>query len=194
MHYLKDATSQVKFYTLYGDEQGELDLPPGTIGSFSGGPKSQVSYFAYTSFTTPTMVYRFDHFSQQAQTFFTPKLNIDPKQFKTEQVFVKSKDGSKIPAFLIYAPSNLGQNTEPRPTVLYGYGGFNISLSPYFKPDLLPWLQKGGMYVIANLRGGGEYGEAWHKAGMRDQKQNVFDDFIAVAEWLISSKKTELTF
>lgn len=190
LHYLKDATSQVKFYTLYGDEQGELDLPPGTIGSFSGGPKSQVSYFSYTSFTTPTMVYRFDHFSQQAQTFFAPKLNIDPKQFKTEQVFVKSKDGTKIPAFLIYAPSRLGQTTEPRPTVLYGYGGFNISLSPYFKPDLLPWLQKGGMYVIANLRGGGEYGEAWHKAGMRDQKQNVFDDFIAVAEWLISSKKT----
>ena len=190
LHYLKDATSQVKFYTLYGDAQGELDLPPGTIGSFSGGPNSQVSYFSYTSFTTPSMVYRFDHYSQQTQSFFAPKLSIDPQQFKTEQIFVKSKDGTRVPAFLIYAEAKPGKATSPRATVLYGYGGFNIPLSPYFKPDLLPWLQKGGMYVIANLRGGGEYGEAWHKAGMLDRKQNVFDDFIAVAEWLIKAKKT----
>ena len=195
LHYLKDATSQVKFHTLYGEAQGELALPPGTIGRFSGGVESQVSYFSYTSFTTPTMVYRFDHFSHQTQVFFEPKLSIDPQQFKTEQVFVKSKDGTKVPAFLIYAqqskePQHAEVKNAPKPTVLYGYGGFNISLSPYFKPDLLPWLQQGGMYVVANLRGGGEYGETWHKAGMREQKQNVFDDFIAVAEWLIDSKKT----
>ncbi len=189
LHYLKDASSQVRFFNLYGSSQGQLPpLGVGSIGALSGGRDSNVSYFSFRSFSQPTMIYRFHHFTRSLKVVFRPKLDIDTSVFKTEQVFVTSKDGAKIPAFII--SSTQAKVTGPRPTVLYGYGGFNISLTPYFKPDLLPWLQQGGVYVVANLRGGGEYGEEWHKAGMRDQKQNVFDDFIAVAEWLIESKRT----
>lgn len=189
LHYLKDASSQVRFFNLYGDEQGGLpDLGVGSISSLSGSQNSDVSYFSFRSFSQPSMIYRFEHFSKQLDVVFKPELKIDSSLFKTEQVFVSSKDGTQIPAFIVY--STEVKTKGPRPTVLYGYGGFNISLTPYFKPDLLPWLKRGGMYVVANLRGGGEYGEDWHKAGMREHKQNVFDDFIAVAEWLIESGRS----
>jgi len=189
LHYLKDASTLIKFFNLYGELQGKLpNLGLGSIGHLSGHRSSQVSYFSFRSFTQPTMIYRLDHFSHKLEVIFKPSLKINTKEFKTEQVFISSKDGTQIPAFLIY--SSKVKISGPRPTVLYGYGGFNISLTPYFKPDLLPWLKRGGMYVVANLRGGGEYGEMWHQAGMREKKQNVFDDFISVAEWLIAKGYT----
>lgn len=188
LHYLKHASSRVRFFNLWGVDQGELpDLGVGTIGSLSGGDRSAVSYFAFASFTQPTAIYRYHHTSGALTSVFKPQLAISTSDLVTEQVFVTSTGGAKIPAFVI---SKRGAAKGPKPTVLYGYGGFNISLTPYFKPDLLPWLNRGGVYVIANLRGGGEYGEAWHKAGMRGNKQNVFDDFIAVARWLVAEGRT----
>lgn len=189
LHYIKDATSRVRFANLWGGDQGELPLDSlGNISSLSGSLKSPVSYFTVTHFTQPPVVFRYDHEAGSVDEIFRPKLAIDVKQFKTEQVFIPSTQGAKVPAFIISSIENPAN--KPRPTLLYGYGGFNISLMPYFKPDLLPWLKRGGVYVVANLRGGGEYGEAWHIAGMRENKQNVFDDFIHVAEWLVKEGRT----
>lgn len=195
LHYLKHASSRVRFFNLWGVDQGELpDLGVGTIGSLTGGDQSSVSYLAFASFTQPTAIHRYDHARSELREVFKPQLAISTQDLITEQVFIKSSEGAQIPAFIISKraskPAQAQLKPQPKPTVLYGYGGFNISLTPYFKPDLLPWLNRGGVYVIANLRGGGEYGEAWHKAGMRGNKQNVFDDFIAVAQWLIDKGRT----
>ena len=188
LHYLKHASSRIRFFNLWGGDQGDLpDMGLGSIGSFTGGDQSEVSYFSFYSFTQPSAVYRYHHLSGAITEVFQPKLAISTEDLVTEQVFVPSTGGVKVPAFII---SKKGAPAGPKPTVLYGYGGFNISLSPYFKPALLPWLNRGGVYVVANLRGGGEYGEDWHKAGMLANKQNVFDDFINVAEWLIKEGRT----
>lgn len=187
--YLKDASNIMKLYHLNGRFDREIKLPGmGSQGMISGEEKDTNGYFTFTSFTDPKSVYYYDFVTHKVQKFFTPTLSIDSTQFMTKQVFIKSKDGTKIPAFIVHAKHL--DLSKPHPTLLYGYGGFNISLTPYFKPDLLVWLQRGGIYVVATLRGGGEYGEAWHQAGMKDKKQNVFDDFISVAEWLIDTKMT----
>lgn len=187
--YLKHAASAVKVFHLNGVFERDVKLPGiGSAGGMSGDMDSEVGIFSFTGFTTPGSVYEYRFADGSIRTLFEPELKADLSTLQTRQIFVASKDGTKVPAFVIHA-SDLDL-TQPHPTLLYAYGGFNISLTPYFKPDLLPWLQRGGVYVVANLRGGGEYGETWHKAGMGANKQNVFDDFIAVAEQLIKDKIT----
>ena len=187
--YLKHAASAVKVFTLDGALEREVSLPGiGSAGGMSGEMSSEVGLFSFTGFTSPTSVYEYTFKDGAVREVFKPSLQADLSSLTTRQIFVNSKDGTKVPAFVIHA-SDLDLK-RPHPTLLYAYGGFNISLTPYFKPDLLPWLKRGGVYVVANLRGGGEYGEAWHKAGMGANKQNVFDDFIAVAEQLIKDRIT----
>ena len=138
--------------------------------------------------STPTTIYRYDLATRKADVFKQPKVEFDPSRYETRQVFYTSKDGTRVPMF-ITARKGLALDGN-NPTLLYGYGGFNISLTPGFEPGVVTWLEMGGIYAVPNLRGGGEYGEDWHKAGTLTRKQNVFDDFIAAAEWLIANKYT----
>jgi prolyl oligopeptidase len=187
--YLKDARSVVRTIDLRGKPLGEVALPGiGTVGGFSGKRADTETFFFFTSYTTPTTIYRYDVAAGQSHVFRAPKVAFDAAAYETRQVFYKSKDGTKVPMFLTHKKGLKldGQN----PTLLYGYGGFNIPLTPAFSISNLAWLERGGVYAVANLRGGGEYGESWHQAGTRLQKQNVFDDFMAAAEWLIAHKIT----
>ena len=187
--YLKHAASAVKVYGLDGAFERELKLPGiGSVSGMSGDMESSSGLFSFTSFTSPSSVYEYSFAEGSTKELFKPTLKAELSELTTRQIFARSKDGTQVPAFIVHAKDL--DLKRPHPTLLYAYGGFNISLSPYFKPDLLPWLKRGGVYVVANLRGGGEYGEAWHKAGMGANKQNVFDDFIAVAERLIADKLT----
>ncbi|MGA1131608.1 MAG: prolyl oligopeptidase family serine peptidase [Prochlorotrichaceae cyanobacterium] len=188
--YLKDAASQVKRWTLTGQPLGIVELPGiGSVEGFGGKREDTETFYSFTSFTTPTTIYRYDLTTGESTLFRQPQVDFDPAAYDTQQVFCTSKDGTQIPLFLTYR-KGLQLNGE-NPTYLYAYGGFNISLSPSFSPSLLAWLERGGVYVQAVLRGGGEYGEAWHQAGMKHQKQNVFDDFISAAEWLIAQGYTQ---
>lgn len=184
--YLKDACSQVRMFDLSG-EDGDwvgLGLPGiGTAGGFTGRRGDKETFYSFTSFTTPTTIYRYDLAEERSDVFRRPKVGFEPDDYETEQVFYESKDGTRVPMFLTHRK---GQKPNPQtPTYLYGYGGFDISLSPGFSVGRLVWLEMGGLYAMPSLRGGGEYGRAWHEAGMKDKKQNVFDDFIAAAEWLV---------
>jgi prolyl oligopeptidase len=145
-------------------------------------------FYTFTSFSYPPTIFRYDIASQQSTVFRVPEVAFNPDDYLTEQVFYPSKDGTKIPAFIVYKKGLQRNGTNP--TVLYGYGGFNISLPPSFSPTRIPFLDQGGVFVQANLRGGSEYGEQWHEQGMKLKKQNVFDDFIAAAEYLIREKYT----
>ena len=187
--YLKDARSQVKVYSLAGKLERELELPGlGTAGGFGGRAKDTETFYAFTSYTWPTTVFRYDLKTGKSEVFRQPKVAFDPTKYETTQVFYTSKDGTKVPMFLT-AKKGL-ERTGQNPTYLYGYGGFNVPLTPGFSvPDLM-WLELGGVLAVANLRGGGEYGEAWHEAGTKLHKQNVFDDFIAAAEYLVAEKIT----
>jgi prolyl oligopeptidase len=187
--YLKDARTQVKVFALDGRFEREVALPGlGTATGFGGKRSDRETFYAFTSFSSPATVYRYDVASGQSTVFRKPKLAFDPDDYETTQVFYPSKDGTRIPMFLSRKKGlPLGQ---PRPTLLYGYGGFNISLTPAFSVSNLVWMELGGLYAQPNLRGGGEYGEAWHQAGTKHKKQNVFDDFIAAAEWLTANKQT----
>jgi prolyl oligopeptidase len=187
--YLQDARSVVRLYALDGTPLGELPLPGiGTVAGFGGKRTDTETFFAFTSFTAPPIIYRLDMQTFRSTVYRRPTVDFDPEQFEAKQVFYPSKDGTRVPMFIIHRKGLQlnGQN----PTVLYGYGGFNISLTPAFSVGMIVWLELGGVYAIANLRGGGEYGEAWHQAGMKQHKQNVFDDFIAAAEWLIANGYT----
>jgi prolyl oligopeptidase len=187
--WMRDAHSTVSFHALDGKLQGELSLPTlGTVDGFRGRRKDAVTYYAFTSFAQPATIYRLDLKSGRSTVFRTPKVDFDPAHFEVKQVFYPSKDGTKIPMFLVHKKGLRldGQN----PTLLYGYGGFDISLTPAFSVYRLVWLEMGGVYAMANLRGGGEYGKAWHDAGRLEKKQSSFDDFIAAAEWLITNKYT----
>jgi prolyl oligopeptidase len=190
----RDAHHEIHRFALDGTWLSELSLPTlGTVMSnfestVSGFRADQEFFFGFTSFLFPLTIYRYDFESDSLQTVFVPPVNFDPSRYETRQVFVSSKDGTPIPLYLTHVkglPLN-GQN----PTLLYGYGGFSISLMPGFTTGRRVWLEMGGVYAQANLRGGGEYGEDWHQAGMIHNKQNVFDDFIACAEWLIAEKIT----
>jgi prolyl oligopeptidase len=179
--YLKDAFTSVKEFTTSGAEIKQVELPGiGTANGFGGRPGDKVTYYQYTSFNTPPMVYKYETETAKTSLFFKPKVKFDPDQFTTQQVFVKSKDGTKVPLFIVYKKGVVqnGQN----PTYLYGYGGFNIAMRPQFSTAMIEWMEMGGIYAQACLRGGGEYGKEWHEAGMKDRKQNVFDDFIACGE------------
>jgi prolyl oligopeptidase len=187
--YLKDAHTQVKIFDTNGKFLREVGFPSlGTASGFSGKATDKETFYAFTSFTVPTTIYRYDMVSGESTIFRQPKVDVNPNDYETKQVFYTSKDGTKLPMFITHKKGlKLDGNN---PTYLYGYGGFNISLTPGFSVGNLVWMEMGGVYAQPNLRGGGEYGEAWHQAGMKLKKQNVFDDFIAAAEWLIASKYT----
>ncbi len=187
--YLKDAHSAVRLFELSGKDAGEIKLPGlGTAAGFNGKRKDTETFYSYVSFTEPLTIYRYDLKSGTSTVLFQPKVNFKGDEFTTEQVFYPSKDGTKIPMFITYR-KGLEKNGD-NPTMLYGYGGFDISITPTFSPGIATWLEMGGVYAVANLRGGGEYGEEWHLAGTKLRKQNVFDDFIAAGEWLIANKYT----
>ncbi|MCA9221681.1 MAG: S9 family peptidase, partial [Planctomycetales bacterium] len=143
------------------------------------------TFYSFTNFTTPGAIYRYDIATGESHLFRAPNVAFDPADYVTRQVFCTSRDGTRVPLFITHR-RDLGDG--PHPTILYGYGGFNISLTPGFSVANLVWLERGGVYVVANLRGGGEYGRQWHEAGMKDRKQNVFDDFISAAEYLIEQR------
>jgi len=187
--YLKDAHSDVRLYDLKGKLLRSVELPGlGTAGGFGGKRTDKETFYSYTSFTTPTTIFRYDLAQNKTSVYRQAKVDFDPTQFETKQVFYTSKDGTKVPMF-ITAKKGIKLDGN-NPTYLYGYGGFDISLAPSFSVANLVWMEMGGVYAQANLRGGGEYGEEWHLAGTKLRKQNVFDDFIAAAEWLIANKYT----
>ena len=189
LSYLKDAKTEVRVHDLEGKFLRAVDLPGiGTAAGFGGKRHDAETFYAFTSFISPTTIYRYDAVAGHSNVFRQPKVDFDPTRYETMQVFYKSKDGTRVPMFLTFKKGVKleGQN----PTLLYAYGGFDISLTPAFSAGNLVWLEMGGVYAQPNLRGGGEYGEEWHEAGTKLKKQNVFDDFIAAAEWLIANKYT----
>jgi len=187
--YLKDAASHAYAYDLSGKLLYEVKLPTvGTISGFSGDKDDNEAFYTFSSFTFPPTIYRFDVAANKAEVFRKADVSFQPEDYVSEQLFYTSKDGTKVPMFITYKKGM--QKTGKNPLLLYGYGGFNISVNPGFSVARIPFIENGGIYVIANIRGGGEYGEAWHKAGTKMQKQNVFDDFIAAAEFLIKEKYT----
>ncbi|MEE2777822.1 MAG: prolyl oligopeptidase family serine peptidase [Acidobacteriota bacterium] len=187
--YLVDVVSRVEIWDLSGQRRDELDLPgPGSVGGLGGRNDQTETYYSFESITRPRTTYRYDFASGTSEAFHEPVLPVDAARFETRQVFFESRDGTRVPMFVAHR-SDLDPEL-PHPTMLYGYGGFNVALGPSFMASRLMWMEQGGVYAIANLRGGGEYGKQWHLAGARHNKQNVFDDFIAAAEWLISSGTT----
>jgi len=189
VNFMTDAHSRTEVYSYDGKLDHEIALPGiGTVSAFSGKKEENVAYYSYTSFNTPGEIYKYDFTTKKSTLHFRPEVKFNPDDFEVNQEFYASKDGTKVPMFIVHKKGLKldGQN----PTLLYGYGGFNISLTPSFSASRIAFLENGGVYVMANLRGGGEYGEDWHLAGTKLQKQNVFDDFIAAAEYLISKKYT----
>lgn len=185
--YLGDAKSQAELFALDGRKTGIVALPGiGTAAGFGGRAGDSETFFTFSSFAVPPTVYRFDTKTGQVTPFFTPRAAFDPDDFTTDQKFYPSRDGTPIPMFIVRKKGAMG----PAPTLLYGYGGFNVSVTPSFNAARIAWLEQGGVLAIANLRGGGEYGRDWHDAGRLAKKQNVFDDFIAAGEWLIAEGVT----
>lgn len=191
--YLKDVSSHVFVYDFNGKLEKEVKLPAlGTANGFGGLHDDKFVFYTFTSFTFPPTIYKYEIATGESSVFRKPELEFNPEDYVTDQVFYPSKDGTKIPMFIIYKKGiKLNGNN---PTILSGYGGFNISINPSFSASRISWLDQGGIYVSANLRGGSEYGEKWHQAGMRFNKQNVFDDFIAAAEYLVQKKYTSSKF
>jgi prolyl oligopeptidase len=187
--YLKDARSQIKVFDVNGRLVRAIGLPGlGTATDLRGKRKDTEFFYVFTGFTSPGTVYSVDLTTGKSFVFRAPKVDFNPNDYETKQVFYASKDGTKVPLFITHKKGLQLDGTNP--TYLYGYGGFNVSLTPAFSIGNLVWMEMGGVYAQANLRGGGEYGEDWHQAGMKLKKQNVFDDFIAAAEWLIANKYT----
>ena len=188
--YLKDAHSQIKIFDLKGAFIREVELPGlGSAGGFGGKRYDTETFYSFTSFTIPGTIYRYDMATGKSEIFRQPQVDFNPDEYETKQVFYHSKDGTRVPMFITHKKGiKLDGNN---PTYLYAYGGFNASMTPGFSVSLLVWMEMGGIYAMPNIRGGGEYGEEWHQAGMKDKKQNVFDDFIGAAEWLIANKYTK---
>ncbi|KKD61161.1 prolyl endopeptidase [Grimontia sp. AD028] len=187
--YLVDVQTQVKQYRLSGEKVRDVALPDvGTASGFSGREKDKTLYFTFTNYTTAADTYRFDPVTGETALYRQSACTIDSEKLESRQVFYTSKDGTKVPMTICYRKGIELDGSHP--TILYGYGGFNISLEPAFNPSIAAWIEMGGIYAVANLRGGGEYGKAWHQAGTQLQKQNVFDDFISAAEFLIAEKYT----
>ncbi len=187
--YMKDAVSFIKQYDYNGKLVRDIQLPGvGTAGGFGGKEKEKTLYFSFTNYVTPGTTYAFDPKTGKSEVYQKPKVDFNSGDYESKQVFYTSKDGTKVPMIITYKKGTKlnGQN----PTILYGYGGFNVSLTPSFSIANAVWLENGGVYAVANLRGGGEYGKKWHDAGTQMKKQNVFDDFIAAAEYLIKEKYT----
>jgi prolyl oligopeptidase len=189
VNYLKDASTFIKQFDYKGKFERDIELPGiGSAGGFGGRIDENEVYYSYTSFTTPTSIYKFDIVSGKSSLYEQPKVDFDPAAYETKQVFYASKDSTKVPMFIVYKKGV--ELNGKNPTWLYAYGGFNISLTPSFSTARIVWLENGGIFAQPNLRGGGEYGEKWHDAGRLMNKQNVFDDFIAAAEYLITEKYT----
>ncbi|MHC5740487.1 MAG: prolyl oligopeptidase family serine peptidase [Nostoc sp.] len=188
--YLKDAHSQIKIFDLKGAFIREVELPGlGSAGGFGGKRYDTETFYSFTSFTIPGTIYRYDMVTGKSEIFRQPQVDFNSDDYETKQFFYHSKDGTKVPMFITHKKGiKLDGNN---PTYLYAYGGFNASMTPGFSVSLLVWMEMGGVYAMPNIRGGGEYGEEWHQAGIKDQKQNVFDDFIGAAEWLIANKYTK---
>jgi len=187
--YLKDAHSLVKLFKPDGSPDGEIALPGiGSAGGFTGKRKDRETFYSFTSFTTPTSILRYNFDNRQSELLFQPKVKFNPEDYTTEQVFYNTAGGTRIPMFISYKRGLKRDGQSP--AYLYGYGGFDISETPSFSPANLVWMEMGGIFALASLRGGGEYGEKWHEAGMLHVKQNVFDDFIAGAQYLIDNKFT----
>lgn len=187
--YLKDAASKVIIYSMTGQELKEIALPAmGSVNGFSGKRKDKTGFYTFSSFLYPATIYKYDFETGESSVFKKPDIDFDASQYETKQVFFTSKDGTKVPMFLTHKKGlELDGNN---PTLLYGYGGFNISKNPEFRADRLVLLENGGVFALANIRGGSEYGETWHEAGTKLKKQNVFDDFIAASEYLIKENYT----
>src|SRR5215212_1231049 len=189
LNYLKDAYTQVKVYDTAGKLVNEVAFPGiGSAEGFGGKASDKETFYSFTGFTTPTTIYRYDMTTGKSTVFRQPTVDFNPADFETKQVFYTSKDGTKVPMFITHKKGLKLDGSNP--TYLYAYGGFNISLSPAFSVGSLVWMEMGGVYAQPNLRGGGEYGEEWHQQGMKLKKQNVFDDFIDAAQWLIDNKYT----
>ncbi|MBI4717090.1 MAG: S9 family peptidase [Planctomycetes bacterium] len=187
--YLQDAHSQVKVFTLDGTMIREVPLQVlGTAGGFEGRRSDSETFYSFTSYLHPPTIYRYDVKTGAANAFRQPKVAFNSDDYVTTQVFYRGKDGTPVPMFISHKKGLKPDGANP--TLLYGYGGFNISLTPMFRPSNAVWMEMGGIYAVANLRGGGEYGKEWHEAGMKLKKQNVFDDFLAAAEWLTANKYT----
>lgn len=187
--YMVDAISKVYQYDLQGKQIRQVNLPDiGTVGSFKGKMKDTTTFYTFSNYTTPTTIYSYNIETGESSLFNKPEAKFDSEKYVSKQVFYSSKDGTKIPMIITHSKDTVlnGKN----PTILYGYGGFNISLTPSFSPVVSTWLELGGVYAVPNIRGGGEYGKAWHDAGTQLKKQNVFDDFIAAAEYLIDEDYT----
>lgn len=187
--YMKDASSRVRIHDKKGALAREVDLPGlGSVNGFSGKPEDAETFYSFSSFTTAPSVYRYDLKTGTSELFREPELDFNPLDFETKQVFCSSKDGTRVPIF-ITAKKGMRMDNQ-NPALLYGYGGFNIPQTPSFSVPRIVWMENGGVFALANLRGGGEYGREWHEDGMKLSKQNVFDDMIAAAEWLISNGYT----
>jgi prolyl oligopeptidase len=187
--YLEDIKPKVRVFERDGKHLRDVQLPGiGMAAGFGGERTDKETFCIFTSFATPPSIYRYDMGSGESTLFRRPELKFNPDDFETKQVFYPSKDGTRIPMFVVYKKGIKLDGSNP--TLLYGYGGFNVSMLPGFSVSRMAWMEMGGVFAQPNLRGGGEYGEGWHKAGTKLQKQNVFDDFIAAAEWLIANKYT----
>jgi prolyl oligopeptidase len=188
-NYLQDAHTVIKIFTLEGSFVREVELPGiGSAGGFGGKRYDQETFYTFTSFTSPSTIYHYNLETGESSLYRRSQVDFLAENYETQQVFYQSKDGTAIPMFITHKKGLVLDGNNP--TLLYAYGGFNASLSPYFSVSNLVWMEMGGVYAVPNLRGGGEYGEEWHEAGMKLNKQNVFDDFIAAAEWLIAKKYT----
>jgi prolyl oligopeptidase len=193
VNYLKDAQTLIKQFDYKGNLEREVELPAiGTASGFGGKAEDKEIYYSFTSFIYPTSIFKYDVTSGKSTLYEKPKVDFNPEEYETKQVFYSSKDGTKIPMFIVHK-KGIELNGK-NPTWLYAYGGFSISLTPGFNTSRIVWLENGGIYAQPNLRGGGEYGEKWHVAGTKLNKQNVFDDFIAAGEYLIKEKYTSTQY
>jgi len=189
LSYLVDAKSEIRTFDLQGRRTGTIRLPGiGSVAGFSGDQGSSETFYSFASFNSPGAVYRYDVRSGESSVFAEPRLAFDPAQYEVRQAFFTSRDGTRVPIFLVHRRGL--DRSRPQPTLLYGYGGFNAAELPRYQPKWMTWVDMGGVLAVANLRGGGEYGQAWHDAGRRANKQNTFDDFIAAAEYLIAERIT----
>jgi len=192
-NYLKDVTTRIYAYDYTGKLLSEVKLPAlGNAGGFGGEKSDPFCFYTFSTFNFPPTIFKYDIATGKSTVFQEPKLAFNPSDYIVEQVFFSSKDKTKVPMFVVYKKGLKKDGTHP--TILYGYGGFNISSTPSFSAALIPWLEQGGIYAIANIRGGAEYGERWHQAGMKLLKQNVFDDFIAAGEFLIANQFTSKNY
>ena len=191
--YMVDAVSKVKQYDYEGKFIRDIELPGvGSAGGFGSKKEETELYYSFTNYVTPSSIYKYEIESGNSELFIKPEIDFNPENYESEQIFYTSKDGTKIPMIITYKKGL--KRDGKNPTILYGYGGFNISLTPSFSIANAVWMEQGGIYAVPNLRGGGEYGKKWHNAGIKMKKQNVFDDFIAAAEYLIENNYTSTDF